>query len=259
MHIHDYEKSFPHIAMERRDGILLMRLHTAGGSLRWDLDVQRELGDAFSTVGRDMENRVIIFTGTGDEFSGPRVDPDAHGFFHNAELTASGAAFVFRNGRRMVMSMLDIEVPIIAIVNGPAMRHSDLVLMCDIVIAADHATFEDTAHFHLGSIVPGDGISTIYSMLIGLNRARYMLLTGQILSAAQALDLGLVSEVLPSNDLMPRGWELARTLAKKPDMLLRHTRRVLIAPLRKAMEEQLEYFLSLEFLAVIDGPRKTSG
>lgn len=256
MELTDYEKSFANVAFERNGGILVMRLHTDGGPLRWDLDVQRELGEAFRAVGTDLANRVIILTGTGDEFSGPRLDPDAHGFFHDADLTPSGAAFVFRNGRKLVMSMLDIEVPMIAIVNGPAKRHSDLALMCDIVIAADHATFEDTAHFHLGSVVPGDGISAIYTMLIGLNRARYMMLTGQVLTAAQALELGLVAEVMPAAELMGRAQALAAQLARKPDMLLRHTRRVLIDPLRKAMEQQLEHFLSLEFLAVLDRPKQ---
>lgn len=251
----DYERSFAHVALERRDGILVMRLHTDGGPLRWTLDVQKELGEAFRAVGSDLANRVIVLTGTGDEFTGPRLDPDAHGFFHDADLTPSGAAFVFRNGRKLVMSMLDIEVPMIAVVNGPAMRHSDLALMCDIVIASDHASFEDTAHFHLGGVVPGDGISAIYTMLIGLNRARYLMLTGQILTAAKALELGLVAEVMPAADLMARAWTLAEQLARRPDMLLRHTRRVLIHPLRKAMDEQLEHFLSLEFLAVLDRPR----
>lgn len=252
MTLDEYQRAFRHVAIERDDGVLQMRLHTDGGPLQWTLDVQRELGDAFRAVGSDLDNRVVILTGTGAQFSGPRVDPTVHGFFHDATLTPSGAAYVFRNGRKMVMALLDIEVPMIAVVNGPAMRHCDLALMCDIVIAADDASFEDTAHFHLGGIVPGDGISTIYTLLLGLNRARYLMLTGQIIPASKALELGLVSEVLPRSALMPRARALARSLAARPDMLLRHTRRVLVHPLRKAIEEQLEQFMSLEFLAALD-------
>lgn len=252
MKFDEYAKRFSKIQMERRNGILLMRLHTDGGPLRWDMDAQQQFGHAFDAVGSDRDNRVVILTGTGDEFSGPRVDPKVHTFFHGAKLTPSGADPIFRNGRKMLMALLNIEVPMIAAVNGPAQRHCDLALTCDIVIAADHASFEDTAHFHLAGIVPGDGISSIYTLLLGLNRARYLMLTGQVLSATEAKQLGLVAEVMSSGKLMPRAWELAEQLASKPDMLLRHTRSVLIHPLRKAIEDDLQYFMALECLGALD-------
>ena len=175
-----YSKSYRFLKLERRDGILQMTVHTDGGPLRWGLEPQAEFARAFAEVGADRENRVIILTGTGDEFSGPRLDPDAK-FFHGAKLTPEGIYHVFWNAQRLVHSLLDIEVPIIAAVNGPAMRHADLALMSDIVIAADDVTFEDTAHFTNGSIVPGDGINVVYTLLLGLNRARYLMLTGQVL------------------------------------------------------------------------------
>ena len=140
----------------------------------------------------------------------------------------------------------------IAAVNGPAKRHADLALMCDIVIAADDVTFEDTAHFHNGGIAPGDGINVIYTMLLGLNRARYLMLTGQVLSAKEAKDLGLVAELLPRDKLLPRAWELAAQLAKRPEMLLRYTRAVLTHPLRKALDEGMQYFLAMEKLSTLN-------
>jgi len=145
-----------------------------------------------------------------------------------------------------------VEVPIIAAVNGPAMRHADLALMCDIVLAADNATFEDTAHFHNGSIVPGDGINVVFTMLLGLNRARYLMLTGQVLGAREAKDLGLVAELMPREKLLARAWELAQQLAKKSDMLLRYTRAVLTHPLKKQIDEGLPYFLAMETLSTLD-------
>lgn len=77
---------------------------------------------------------------------------------------------VYWNAKRMITALLNIELPMIGVVNGPAMRHAELALMCDIVIAADNATFEDTAHFHLGGIVPGDGINVIYAPFEEINR-----------------------------------------------------------------------------------------
>jgi enoyl-CoA hydratase/carnithine racemase len=247
----NYSMSYRFINMERRGGILQMSLHTDGGPLQWNLDAQVEFVRAFTDVGADRENRIVILTGTGNEFSGPRLDPDAP-FFHGAKLSPAGVHEVFVNARKMVNAVLGIEVPMIAAVNGPAKRHADLALMCDIVIAADDVTFEDTAHFHNGGIVPGDGINVVYTMLMGLNRARYLMLTGQVLMAQEAKDIGLVAELMPREQLLPRAWELAGQLAKKNDMLLRYTRMVLTHPLRKQLDEGLQYFLAMEALSTLD-------
>jgi enoyl-CoA hydratase/carnithine racemase len=247
----DYSRSYRFIKMERRGGILQMTLHTDGGPLQWNLDAQVEFVRAFTDVGTDRENRIVILTGSGNEFSGPRLDPDTP-FFHGAKLTPGGVHEVFVNARKMVNAVLGIEVPMIAAVNGPAKRHADLALMCDIVIAADDVTFEDTAHFHNGGIVPGDGINVVYTMLMGLNRARYLMLTGQVLNAREAKDIGLVAELMPREKLLPRAWQLAEQLAKKNDMLLRYTRMVLTHPLRKQLDEGLQYFLAMEALSTLD-------
>jgi len=164
---------------------------------------------------------------------------------------------VFANAKRMVNAVLNVEVPMIAAVNGPAKRHADLALMCDIVIAADDVTFEDTAHFDNGSIVPGDGINVVYTMLMGLNRARYLMLTGQVLNAKEAKDIGLVAELMPRDKLLPRAWELAEQLATKSDMLLRYTRAVLTHPLRKQLDEGLQYFLGMEALSTLDKAQRS--
>ena len=247
----DYSRSYRFIKMERRGGILQMTLHTDGGPLQWNLDAQVEFVRAFTDVGADRDNRIVILTGSGNEFSGPRLEPDTP-FFHGAKLTPGGVHEVFVNARKMVNAVLGIEVPMIAAVNGPAKRHADLALMCDIVIAADDVTFEDTAHFHNGGIVPGDGINVVYTMLMGLNRARYLMLTGQVLNAREAKDIGLVAELMPREKLLPRAWQLAEQLAKKNDMLLRYTRMVLTHPLRKQLDEGLQYFLAMEALSTLD-------
>jgi enoyl-CoA hydratase/carnithine racemase len=238
------------VKTERRDGILQMTLHTNDGPFQWNLDAQVEVANALRDIGGDRGNRVIILTGTGNEFTGPRLDPDAP-FFHGEQLTPGGVYHVFRNARRLVNAMLDIEVPVIAAVNGPAKRHADLALTCDIVIAADDATFEDTAHFHNGGIVPGDGINVIYTMLLGLNRARYLMLMGQVLGAQEAKDLGLVAELVPREKLLPRAWEIATRLSARPEMLLRYTRAVLTHPLRRVLEEGMPYYLAMEALSTL--------
>jgi enoyl-CoA hydratase/carnithine racemase len=113
-------------------------------------------------------------------------------------------------------------------------------------------SFEDTAHFQLASQVPGDGLNIVYTMLLGLNRARYFMLMGQIIPAKEAKELGLVAEVLPRKRLMARAWEIAEMLAEKNDLLLRYTRVSLTQPLKNVMEQDVMYHLALESLAKLD-------
>jgi enoyl-CoA hydratase/carnithine racemase len=151
------------------------------------------------------------------------------------------------------MRLLEIEVPVISAINGPAWRHSEIPLLCDIVLAADTAQFQDSAHFP-SDVVPGDGMHIVMPLLLGLNRGRYYLLTGQTLDAKKALELGLVAEVLPPDQLMARAWELAEDLARRPLLLLRYTRLLLTEYLRRQMQDLLGYGLGMEMLALIEKP-----
>ena len=99
----------------------------------------------------------------------------------------------FTNAKTMLVNLLNIEAPVIAAVNGPVNIHADLAVLSDIVIAAEHASFQDAPHFPNG-LVFGDGCHIVWPHLLGANRGKYFLLTGQKLSAKQALDLGVVNE-----------------------------------------------------------------
>ncbi len=123
-------------------------------------------------------------------------------------------------------------------------------LMCDIVLASEEAAFQDSAHFR-GGMVPGDGVNVVFAMLMGLNRARYFLLTAQVISAKQALEYGLVNEVLPREKLMPRAWELARQILQQPVIVRRYTRVILSEYLRRPMSDLLGYGLALEGLGIV--------
>jgi enoyl-CoA hydratase/carnithine racemase len=248
----EYGDKYSCIRMERRNGVLQVTLHTDGGSLKWGLGPHRELPLAFYDIANDHETKVVILTGTGDEFSGPRVTNSGHPLFPTRPSMEVVDALV-SEGKQGLMNFLNIDVPVISAVNGPAWRHSELPLLADIVLAADTAAFQDGAHF-TGGLVPGDGMHVVYPLLLGVNRARYFLLTGETLDAKKAQELGIVAEVMPRDRLMTRAWELAEDMAKRPKSLLRLSRAVLTEHIKRHMQDYLGFGLYVEMLALMDRP-----
>jgi enoyl-CoA hydratase/carnithine racemase len=240
-----YKDKYSSIQMDRRDGILQLTFHTDGGPLRWGGIPHGEFGPAFTDIGHDHENRVVIMTGTGTEFSGPAGSPST---FPAAD--AEGWDQVLRQGMLLTTSLLDVNAVVISCVNGPAIRHPEIPLLADVVLAAPEASFQDSAHF-ANRMTPGDGVNFVLPLLLGFNRARYLMLTGQELTADQALDLGLVNEIHPRAGLLPRAWELAEKFVTQNPLVLRYTRMLLTQELRKRAVDLLGYGLALEGLAVI--------
>jgi enoyl-CoA hydratase/carnithine racemase len=238
----EYRARYRHVAMSRSaDGILEVRFHTDDGPLIWGDGPHTELGQCFRDIADDPDNRVVILTGTGDRFI-TKVDKSWVG-----EMTPAKWDKIYRNGKDLLRNVLDIPVPVVAAVNGPAAVHAELAVVSDIVLAADHAYFQDAPHFTYGT-VPGDGVHIVWPRLIGLNRARYFLLTARKIAAQEALDLGIVNEVLPAADLLPRARALAVELARQPTLTLRYAREVLVADLRRAVQADLGHGLALEGL-----------
>ncbi len=242
----DYANKYKHIRMERRGGILQITFHTDGGSLKWGGPPHEECGYAFQDIANDPENEVVIMTGSGDSFIA-EIDLGSVG----GKITPRAWDHVYQDGKRLLMSLLDIGVPMIAAVNGPALIHAELAVLCDIVLAAETAEFQDAPHFP-GGLVPGDGVHVVWPLVLGINRGRYFLLTGQKLSAQQALSWGVVSEVLPRERLLPRAWELAEELMKQPRLTRRYAREAFTMRLKRLMLDHLGYGLALEGLGACE-------
>lgn len=251
----EYSERFECIKMRREDGILEVRFHTNGTPFQWGLGPHREFEQAFLEISRDWDNEVVILTGTGDAFCGPALPPGGHRHVKEP-LTPQQWDGIYWEGKHLLGNLLNIEVPVIAAVNGPTTRHAEIPLLSDIVIASDTATFQDSAHVN-GGLVPGDGVHIVFPALLGLNRGRYFLLTGQVLDAQQALDYGLISEVLAPELVLPRAWALARQLLQRPRLIRRYARVLLTHDIKRKMHELLGYGLALEGLGACMAKEQT--
>jgi enoyl-CoA hydratase/carnithine racemase len=278
-----YRDRYESISLDRTpDGVLTVTLHEPGdpnASLEYGgrpiswTSPHLEWSYCFQDIGRDKENEIVIITAAGDRFIGHHKIAGVDGDPNNVVVPDddTGADLVGRvpavdihdwdtmlhNGNRLQMALLNIDVPVIGAINGPALTHSDLVLQSDIVICTDNTVFADQAHFEAGMFAPGDGIAEIWMQLIGRNRGRYFLLTGQRIAAKEALELGVVSEIVSREQLLPRAHELAAEILKRPRMIRRYTRQIMVQDLKQRMLAHVPYGMALEGLTV-HGRRMTS-
>ncbi len=251
-----YANKYESIHMERRDGILQITFHTNQGHLEWAEVPHRELGFAFADIGADRENKVIIMTGTGDAFIGRGSSTKPAWTMAPKDSGTDWNLFAlwdktYWEGKKLLTNLLDIEVPVISAINGSARVHAEIPLLSDIVLAQEDTVIQDPGHFPRG-IPAADGVHVVFPLLMGANRGRYFLLTGQEITAPEALNLGLVNEILPKEKLLPRAWELAEQLAQKSPLTLRYTRVAFTMFLKRLLGDMLGYGLAVEGLAAIE-------
>jgi enoyl-CoA hydratase/carnithine racemase len=254
----DYGNKYSFANLERTDGVLELRLHTEGGPLTWNRRVHRELPQLFADVAADLQNRVIIMTGTGDSFCAniepfnlPADLPEPRPGFGQEGIPADLWNITYSEGKRLLANLLEIDVPIIAAINGPALIHAELAVISDIVLAAEDTSFSD---IHIkNSIVPGDGAHIIWPMLLGPNRGRYFLMMAETLTAEQALDLGVVGEVVEASRLMDRAWEIANRFLALPPLVAKYSRVATTYRIKRAIYDEIGYGLALQGLAQTAG------
>jgi enoyl-CoA hydratase/carnithine racemase len=242
----DYKDKYKHIRFSRtEEGIVVMTLQTEGGSLKWYGISHDELAWAFGDVAGDSDAAVVILTGTNPDFiTNFDYGTVAGGQVPSAELMErKGWA-----GYQLIHNFLEIQVPVVAAVNGPCAIHTELPLMCDVVIASEDAWLEDGPHFPMG-VVPGDGMHIVWPLVAGQNRGRYFLTTDMRLSAQEAKEWGVVNEVVPKEKVLQRSMELAKKIAQKPPMTRRHTHHLLTQPFRKALVDELSHGIGLALYA----------
>ena len=229
------------LKMTRDDaGVLTVAFHTKGGPFFFTAPDHTEFVEAFYRISQDRANKIVIFTGTGGEFStgidfstfGDVSDPDIWSQTHD-------------EGVQIMENLTNIRVPMIAAVEGKLHVHSEYCMQANVIIAGEGMTLHDVPHF-LGGIVPGDGIFTALSYRAGAGRAESFLLDPKPIPAATLLEWGVVAEVVPKGQALTRARELATQYLKVPEVGRRNTRIHFVQPLKERFIREVGYGLSLE-------------
>jgi enoyl-CoA hydratase/carnithine racemase len=253
----DYKETFKDFfkLTRRDDGVLLAEAHTLGGPIQLSVQNHRALGQMLKVIGSDPENEVLILTGSGREFM---MGSDPDGFaLETEDMPYWAYEYAYKDGRINVSSLVnDLEIPTIGIFNGPGF-HSEIVLMCDITIAADDATVFDL-HYDIGS-VPADGIHNAFQELLGTKRAAYALLTGEAITAQKALEYGLVNEVLPYEKLIGRAYELADHIMSQPRVTRRLTTQIVRRPWKQRIVSDLDGGFGIQMFGHVSKQKSIHG
>ena len=227
---------------ERHGAVLVLTMDRAATrNALSDPDAIDGLVDACAEINADMSVRAVVLTG-------------AHGVFSSGgnlkTLSAAVGAGLgepvrsrqaYRDGiQRVPLALCNLEVPTIAAVNGPAIGAGcDLACMCDMRLAAEEARFAES--FVKLGLTPGDGGAWLLPRVVGMSRACELAFTGRSVDAAQALDMGLVSQVLSQEALLPAAMALAQEIAQHSGHALRLTKRLL----REGQHTRLDTLLEL--------------
>src|ERR1700735_5042462 len=237
----DYFAAYRNLKLTRdADGVLVVQFHSNGGPCIMKAQGHTEFVDAFYRIGQDRANKIVILTGAGREFI---IDVDWSSF---GEVSDPGVwSQVHDEGVQALENIANIRVPLIAAIAGRAHVHSDYVLLGDVIVAGEGATFQDVAHYAVG-VTPGDGIFTTWSYRAGAGRAEAFLLDPKPLPARTAHEWGVVAEVVPNGKALNRARELAELYLKAPEVTRRNTRIHFIQPLKERIVREVGYGLSLE-------------
>ena len=211
---------------------------------QWD-----ELVACCERVQADPSVKVVILTGAGSAFSAGGNVKD----MRDKKGIAGGTPYEIAQGyaggiQRIPLALHGLDVPTIAAVNGPAVGAGcDLACMCDIRIASDRARFAES--FVKLGIIPGDGGAWLLQRAIGYQRAAELSFTGDMIDAATALSIGLVSKVVSHDSLMDAARELAGRIAANPAPALRMAKRLLRQAQTSRLDETLQLSAAMQALA----------
>ncbi len=225
--------------------ITTLTVNRPGAMNALNREVLEEMARVIREVRHDSSVRVLIVTGAGDRAFVAGADIAAM-----SKMSAADGLDFSRLGHRVMESFEDLPIPVIAAVNGFALGGGlELALACDLIIASEKARFGQP-EINLG-LIPGFGGTQRLPHRIGHNKARELIMTGDMFDAKAALELGLANQVVPPADLVESARKLAEKLAGKSAIALRHAKAALRAAF--TMEEDAGLRFEQEAFGVVFG------
>lgn len=233
------------IALTRSGRLLTITLNLPDSLNACNLQMHNELAEVFTFATMDAHSDVVVLTGAGRAFSaGGDLD-------HIANNAANPHLFdhEVRMAKRIIFAMLDLDKPLICRLNGHAVGlGATLALFCDIIFAAENAKIGDP-HVHLG-LVAGDGGAVIWAQRIGLGRAKEYLLSGDLLSARKAEEIGLVNHCVPLEELDAAVQAYCDKLLQGATQAIRWTKILTNMELKRVTTAVLEAGIAYEAVSV---------
>jgi enoyl-CoA hydratase len=207
------------IAAERRGRLLVLTLNRPDALNAVNAELHTELSRIFIDAREDPDCDVVMLTGAGRAFC-------AGGDLDWMQLSIDQPAMfdeTAREAKAIVFGQIDLDKPLICRLNGHAVGlGASLALLCDVIIAADNAKIGDP-HVSVG-LVAGDGGALIWPQLIGYAKAKHYLFTGDLMTAAEAERLGLITKVVPAAELDATAYGYAERLMTQPRKALQWTK-----------------------------------
>ena len=225
---------------EAADGIATITLNRPNKLNAFTKAMVGQWADALADAQRDPSVHAIIVTGAGRAFCSGG-DLDVMGKAEPTGLDHKG--FIWERVHRIPLTLEAVDKPVIAMMNGVATGAGlDMALMCDLRFASDQARFAET--YVKAGVVPGDGGAYFLPRLIGLDRALELLWTGDFVSAEEALKIGLVTRVVPHDQLREVTYAFARRIVDGPPVAIRMTKRAVYQCLRTDLRTALDLISS---------------
>ena len=228
--------SYNNLLYDKEDGIGIVTINRPESLNALNGEVCTELYKIFQEIEDDQDVRVIILTGSGEKAFVAGADIAEI----NRHDEISGRIFATR-GQRVYRYLEKLGKPVIAAINGFALGGGcELAMACHIRIASDNAKFGQP-EINLG-LIPGYGGTQRFPRIIGQAKAFYYLLTGELIDAPKALELGLVSEVVSQKELMARAVQIAETICEKSSIAVKF----ILQAVTEGIEQNLDTALHVE-------------
>lgn len=234
---------FTTLKLERTGSVLRVVIDHPNSPLNAvDEALHHDLTELFAGLRRERDARAVVLTGRGKAFS---AGGDFNWFPQLQEPDRMEA--LRRDAKQMIWDLLDVEIPVVAAVNGHAMGlGASIALLCDTIFMADTATIGDP-HVRVG-IVAGDGGVAIWPLAVGPARAKQYLLTGDPVNAVEAERIGLVNKVVPAADLEREAMAFAARLAAGAPLAVRYTKLAVNKLVKDALNIAFDTSTALELV-----------